>query len=55
MENQTIRMKALREKYLKNLLNNQFLGSQKDFVESKDRESKDREEKIKKRDRRTIL
>ena len=37
MENQTIRMKILREKYLKNMLNNQFLGSEKDFMELKDR------------------
>ena len=47
MENQTIRMKILTEKYLKHILNNQFLGSEKDFKELKDRELKDREEKIK--------
>ena len=29
------------------MLNNQFLGTEKDFIESKDRELKDREEKIK--------
>ena len=45
MENQTIRMKMLREKYFKNMLNNQFLGSEKDFMVSKDRELKDRKEK----------
>ena len=38
MENQTIRMKTLRKKYLKNMLNNQFLGLEKDFIELKDRE-----------------
>ena len=38
MENQTIRMKKLRKKYLKNMLNNQFLGLEKDFIELKDRE-----------------
>ena len=46
MENQTTRMKTLREKYLKNMLNNQFWGSEKDFMELKYRELKDREEKI---------
>ena len=40
-------MKILREKYLKNMLNNQFLGSEKYCMESKDRELKNREEKIK--------
>ena len=29
MENQTIKMKILREKYFKNMVNNQFLGSEK--------------------------
>ena len=29
------------------MLNNQFLGFEKDFMESKDKELKDREEKIK--------
>ena len=48
MENQTTRMKTLREKYLKNMLNNQFWGSEKDFMELKYRELKDREEKINK-------
>ena len=35
-------MKILREKYLKIMLNNQFLGPEKDFMESKDGELKDR-------------
>ena len=47
MENQTLRMKIMREKCLKNMLNNHFLGSEKDFMELKDRELKDREEKMK--------
>ena len=41
MENQTIRMKILREKYFKNMLNNQFLNVknsllelEKDFIEN---------------------
>ena len=53
-ENQTIRMKVLREKYLRNYLNNQFLKVrnnllelQKDFIELNDIELKDREIKIK--------
>ena len=44
MENQTTRMKILREKYLKNMLSNQFLNVrnsllelEKDFMELKDR------------------
>ena len=51
MENQAIRMKILRKKYLKNMLNNQFLKVknsllelEKDFIELKDRELKNREE-----------
>ena len=47
MENQTIRMKIIREKYFKNMLNNQFLALGNFFLESKDRKLKDREEKIK--------
>ena len=54
MENQTIRMKVLREKYLKNMLNNQFLTVknsllelEKDFIELNDIELKDREIKTK--------
>ena len=54
MENQTIRMKILKEKYLKNMLNNQFLNVknslselEKDLMELEDRELKDREEEIK--------
>ena len=54
MENQTIRMKVLREKYLKNMLNNQFLTVknsllelEKDFVELNDIELKDGEIKTK--------
>ena len=54
MENQTIRMKVLREKYLKNMLNNQFLmvknsllELEKDFVELNDIELKDGEIKTK--------
>ena len=54
MENQTIRPKILREKYLKNMLNNQFLNAknsllelEKDFMELKDRKLKDTEEKTK--------
>ena len=31
------------------MLNNQLLGSEKDFMESKDRELKDREKKLKER------
>ena len=49
-------MKILREKYLKNMLNNQFLKVknsllvlEKDFMELQDRELKDREKKLKKR------
>ena len=47
-------MKISREKYLKNMSNNQFLKVrnsllelEKDFMELTDRELKDREEKIK--------
>ena len=47
MENQTIRMKIMREKYFKNMLNNQFLALGNFFLESKDRKLKDTEEKIK--------
>ena len=48
MERQTIRMKILREKYLKSMLNNQSLRAKNHFVELKDRELKDKEEKIQK-------
>ena len=54
MENQTERMKILREKYFKNMLKKQFLKVkdsplelEKDFMELKDRELKDREKKVK--------
>ena len=40
-------MKILREKNRRNMLNNKFLGSEKDFMEPKDKELEDREEKIK--------
>ena len=46
MEKQVIRTKILRKKYLKSMLNNQFLKV-KDFMELKDKGLKDREEKIK--------
>ena len=53
-------MKTLREKYLRNMLNNQFLKiknrvlePKKDLMQLKARELKGREEKIE--DRRTIL
>ena len=46
MERQTIRMKILREKYLRSMLNNQSLRAKNHFVELKDRELKDKEEKI---------
>ena len=47
METQTKGMKILREKYLKNMLNNQSLTAKKYFMELKDIELKDRKEKIK--------
>ena len=54
MENRTIKMKVLREKYLKDMLRNQFLKVkniiselEKDFIELNDVELKDRETKIK--------
>ena len=54
MENQTIRMKVLGEKYLKNLLNSQFLKVKnnffklgKDIIELNNIGLKDREIKIK--------
>ena len=54
MENQTIRMKVLGEKYLKNLLNSQFLKLKnnflklgKDIIELNNIGLKDREIKIK--------
>ena len=48
MERQTIRMKILREKHLRSMLNNQSLRAKNHFVELKDRElrDKDKEEKI---------
>ena len=53
MENLTIRLKVLREKYLKNTLSNQFLKVnncllelENDFIEQNDIELKDRERKI---------
>ena len=42
-------MKILREKYLKNMLNNQSVGAKKYFMELKDRELKDTEEQLRKR------
>ena len=55
MEKQTTKMKELREKYLKNMLSNQFLKVknsiselEKDFIDLKGIELKDREIKIKK-------
>ena len=47
MENQTIKIEIFKEKCLKKMLNDQFLGSEKDFMESNDRELKYREEKLK--------
>ena len=54
MKNRTIKMKVLREKYLKDMLRNQFLKVkniiselEKDFIELNDVELKDRETKIK--------
>ena len=50
MENQTIKMKVLREKYSKDMLNNLFFKdkkSEKDFIELNDLELKDWETKIK--------
>ena len=47
MENQTIRLTILGEKYLKNMLKNSLLELEKDFIELEDRELKDREGKIK--------
>ena len=54
MENETIRMKVLGEKYLKNMQNSQFLKVENDFlklekdvIELNDIELKDREIKIK--------
>ena len=48
MENWTIKMKVLREEYLKNTLSNQFLKAKnsllelaKDFIELNDKELKD--------------
>ena len=48
MEKQVIRTKILLKKYLKSMLNNQFLKV-KDFMELKDKGLKDREEKIKRK------
>ena len=46
MENQTIRMKILREKYLKNILNNQFLKVKHSLLElEKDLEKKELKER----------
>ena len=42
-------MKILREKYFKNMLNNQSLGAKKYFMELKDRELIDREEQLRKK------
>ena len=50
METQAIRMRMLREKYLKNMPNNQSLRAKKYFIELKHIELKDKEEKIKERD-----
>ena len=43
-------MRMLREKYLKNMPNNQSLRAKKYFIELKHIELKDKEEKIKERD-----
>ena len=52
MENQAIRMKILREKYLKNMLNNQSLRAKKYFriqrERAREREIKFEEQKMKK-------
>ena len=47
MEIQAIKLKILREKYVKNMLNDQLLRAKKYFMKLKDRELKDREEKTK--------
>ena len=47
METQAIRMRMLRERYLKNMLNNQSLSAKKYFMKFKNRELKEKEEKIK--------
>ena len=62
MENQTIRMKVLGEKYLKNMQNSQFLKVknnflrlEKDVIELNGIELKDREIKIKREIKKVFL